>query len=177
MQKIITLRGILLIVPILLSACRNSVSQSATPEKQATNTPAVTATPEITHTPTASATPVIRKTAAPAFVEGRAISPYLVGNNVWLNPGELTWEVSSQAGLRIVRIGGLEYDKNFPSYETLSEWVNQIKAMDAEPMIQVSRFATPEEAAEVVRYFNIETGNRVLFWNIGNESNCNNDGP
>ncbi|MCI4066241.1 malectin domain-containing carbohydrate-binding protein [Micromonospora sp. R77] len=101
--------------------------------------------------------------------QGPAISPLLVGNNVWYNPSDAVWNVSGGAGLKIIRIGGIEYDQNFPSTAQLTTWVNKIKAMGAEPMIQVSSYKSATDAANVVRYFNQQTGNKVKYWNIGNE--------
>jgi hypothetical protein len=119
--------------------------------------------------------PTPTTTAAPALLntEGPRISSLLVGNNVWMYPDLRVWRVSEQAGLKIVRIGGLAYDSNMPSNEMLTGWVNNIKALGAEPMIQVSRFSGAESAAAVVKYFNSETGNKVKYWNIGNEPYCN----
>ncbi len=97
------------------------------------------------------------------------ISRYLVGNNVWWNPDDRIWQLAGQAGLKIVRIGGIEYDRNVPSNEKLTDWVNRIKGIGAEPMIQVSQYRSPEEAANLVRYFNLQSNNKVKFWNIGNE--------
>ncbi len=122
-------------------------------------------------------TPTLPPSPTPAPVllntEGPRISPLLVGNNVWMYPDSRVWSVSKQAGLRIVRIGGIAYDSNMPSNEMLTGWVNNIKVLGAEPMIQVSRFTSAEVAAEVVNYFNVETGNKVKYWNIGNEPYCN----
>ncbi|MFC4150075.1 malectin domain-containing carbohydrate-binding protein [Micromonospora mangrovi] len=100
---------------------------------------------------------------------GPAISPLLVGNNVWYNPSDAVWNVSGGAGLKIIRIGGIEYDQNFPTTTQLTTWVNKIKAMGAEPMIQVSSYRSATDAANVVRYFNQQTGNKVKYWTIGNE--------
>jgi hypothetical protein len=104
---------------------------------------------------------------------GPVISPLLVGNNVWMYPDGRVWSIAGQAGLRIIRIGGTAYDQNMPSTSMLTGWVENIKAMGAEPMIQVSRFGTAEAAAELVKFFNLETGNKVTYWNIGNEPYCN----
>jgi hypothetical protein len=97
------------------------------------------------------------------------ISPLLVGNNVWFKPDDKIWNASRDAGLKIIRIGGAAYDHHMPSMEQLTEWVNHIKAMGAEPMIQISQYQSATNAAEVVRYFNLTTSNRVTYWNIGNE--------
>ncbi|MBN1362012.1 MAG: hypothetical protein JW993_15560 [Sedimentisphaerales bacterium] len=97
------------------------------------------------------------------------ISPLLVGVNVWMNPSDRVWNASRGAGLKIIRIGGGAYDRRMPSNGQLTEWVNRIKAIGAVPMIQVSQFQSADQAADVVRHFNVTTGNRVRYWNIGNE--------
>lgn len=104
---------------------------------------------------------------------GQAISPILVGNNVWyINPSEEVWQKTAESGLTLIRIGGHRYDVEMPSKETLLDWVNRIQGMNAEPMLQVSQYQTPKQAAEIVKFFNIEkNGNKapIKFWNIGNE--------
>lgn len=104
-----------------------------------------------------------------ANLSAQTISPLLVGNNVWYKPNDTVWNASRGAGLKIIRIGGGAPDHKMPSIEQLTEWVNRIKTMGAEPMIQVSQYQTASNAAEVVRYFNLTTSNRVTYWNIGNE--------
>lgn len=101
------------------------------------------------------------------------ISPLLVGNNVWMYPDSRVWDISAKAGLKLVRIGGIAFDENPPSLTMLTGWINHIKALGAEPMLQVSRFKGPEAAASLVRYFNIEKKTPIKYWNIGNEPFCN----
>jgi len=122
--------------------------------------------------PSASAAP----TAARLSLAFTGISPYLVGNNVWAYPDPTVWEAAGKAGLKILRIGGNGWQANLPGNDVLTDWIDHIKAMGAEPMLQVPSQATPDEAAGLVRYFNLETRNTVKFWNIGNETHCNNDG-
>lgn len=101
---------------------------------------------------------------------GAAISPYLVGANVWHNPNDDVWQVSSQAGLQIVRIGGGAYDRRMPSNEQLMQWCQQIRGMNAEPMIQVSQYLSSRQAAAIVQFFNVDKNMGIKFWNIGNET-------
>jgi len=101
--------------------------------------------------------------------QAQQISPYLTGTNVWYNPSDAVWAVHATAGHKIMRIGGHAYDDAMPSKEQLTIWVNKIKAMGAEPLIQVSQYQSAEAAAALVRYFNVETKNTVRFWGIGNE--------
>lgn len=106
-------------------------------------------------------------------VQSQAISPTLVGTNVWYNdPGELAWQVVEEADFKIIRIGGHAYDRNLPSKETLLDWVQKIRKAGAEPLIQVSQYGTAEDAAEIVRFFNVEMKGKipaVKYWGIGNE--------
>jgi hypothetical protein len=105
------------------------------------------------------------------------ISPYLIGTNVWYNPNNAVWQVQSTAGHKIIRIGGHAYDRTMPSIQQLTTWVNLIKDMGAEPLIQVSQYQNAEAAAAIVRHFNVETNNPVKFWGIGNEPWLQRDKP
>ena len=115
--------------------------------------------------------------SAQAAVRGPVISPILVGNNLWYYPDAAALQITSKAGLKIVRIGGSELDSNMPSNAQLTTWVNQIKAMGAEPLIQVSQYRSAADAAAVVKYLNFTINNPVKYWSIGNEPLCQNGRP
>ena len=104
---------------------------------------------------------------------GPEISPRLVGTNVWyINPNDMVWDLVGQAGVQTIRIGGHSYDKRMPDNETLLNWVRRIQSMGAEAVIQVSKYGTAEDAANLVRFFNIEMQDEIApvkYWNIGNE--------
>lgn len=115
----------------------------------------------------------------PAFnICAQQISPYLFGQNMWLTDGsegrpgyiDRLWSKIEASGVKIVRIGGIGYDKNMPSIETLTKWVTAIKAIGAEPLLQVSQFQSAEQAAALVKHFNKDHDLKVTFWSIGNES-------
>lgn len=105
------------------------------------------------------------------------ISPYLFGQNMWLTEGsegrpgyiDQLWPKVKESGIQLIRIGGAGYDRNMPDLETLTSWVKSIKAIGAEPLLQVSKFKTPEESAKLVSYFNNTTTTKIKFWSIGNE--------
>ncbi|WP_338359577.1 hypothetical protein [Yeosuana marina] len=104
--------------------------------------------------------------------EGIAISPMLVGNNVWYkNPSQLVWDLTAECGVGSLRIGGNNYNDTMPSKAELLDWVTRAQAMGAEPIMQVSQFATAAEVADYVKYFNIDlaSGKKIKYWNIGNE--------
>jgi hypothetical protein len=101
------------------------------------------------------------------------ISPDLVGTNLWFyDPSELVWKLTKECGVKTIRIGGHGYDTKLPSNETLLEWVRNIQAIGAEPVLQVSQYQPAEVAANLVRLFNIEKHegiSPIKYWNIGNE--------
>lgn len=110
----------------------------------------------------------------------KPISPILVGTNVWFNQlSKQVWKLTEQSGVKSIRIGGHAYDDEMPSREQLLDWVKKIQAMGAEPIIQVSQYDSPEAAAEIVEFFNVDlaSGKAVKYWNIGNEPWLQNNKP
>ncbi len=103
----------------------------------------------------------------------QSISPRLVGTNVWyFDPGAQVWDLTKQSGVQTIRIGGHAYDRKLPDNATLLDWVKKIQEVGAETVLQVSQYGTAEDAANLVRFFNIEKKGEVdpiKYWNIGNE--------
>jgi len=106
------------------------------------------------------------------------ISPYIYGQNLWLTQGSEgrkgyiqngLWPKIKDSGVKIVRIGGNGYDRSMPSMDTLTLWVKSIKSIGAEPFLQVSKYKSSHEAAELVKYFNIENNLQIKYWSISNE--------
>jgi hypothetical protein len=106
------------------------------------------------------------------------ISHYLFGQNLWLTdgaegrPGYIEaslWPVVQESGVKMIRIGGNGYDQKLPGFDTLTMWVKSIKAIGAEPMMQVSKYESAEKAASVVKHFNVDNDLRIKYWVIGNE--------
>ena len=110
----------------------------------------------------------------------RPISPLLVGTNVWyIDPSQQVWDLTKESGVTSIRIGGHKYDDEMPSNAQLGRLGYRIQKMGAEPIFQVSQYATSETAADLVRFFNVElaTGKAIKYWNIGNEPWLQNDKP
>lgn len=105
------------------------------------------------------------------LINAQEISPYLVGSNYWyqLDQKPEVMSIIAESGMKTIRIGGNGYNKNMPDNATLEQWVNQIKGMGMEPIMQVSAFASAADAASVVQYFNVDTDNPIKLWAIGNE--------
>jgi hypothetical protein len=83
------------------------------------------------------------------------------------------WQLVTDCGVQSIRIGGIGYDNGLPSNATLMDWITRIKKMGAEPIMQVSRFRTAQQAADLVTYFNKTSNVRVTYWSIGNEPDLN----
>jgi hypothetical protein len=112
--------------------------------------------------------------------QAQEISPMLVGVNVWyIDPSQEVWDLTEQCGVTSLRIGGHSYDDNMPSNDQLKDWVSRIQSMGAEPIMQVSQYDTPEAAAALVKFFNVDlaTGKAIKYWNIGNEPWLQNGRP
>ena len=107
----------------------------------------------------------------------QTISPRMVANNLWLasasspstTPSTTVMNLAGAAGIRLIRIGGNQYDQGMPSNQALLTWVNRIRAIGAIPLIQVSQFGSPAAAAATVEYINLTSGADVTYWSIGNE--------
>jgi len=105
-----------------------------------------------------------------------AISPYSYGSNhgPWAAvPYELL-PAADAAGLTFLRFpGGNWGDLNNLSPRHVDDFIALCRRMGAEPSISVRlrNGGTPEAAAELVRYTNIEKGYGVRYWSIGNEPN------
>ena len=117
------------------------------------------------------------------------ISPYMYGVNAWLpnqvgggdggnivNLGGILdqlWDRVGEGNPRIIRIGGIAYDDNRPSTDQYVGWINAIRAVGAEPLVQVARGkdnnSTSAQAAALVNELNNVRGLNIRFWSIANE--------
>jgi hypothetical protein len=114
----------------------------------------------------------------PAVAGAQAISPYLFGQNYWLEQGSeggrpgylhLLWPQVTASGVRLVRIGGNAYEHEFPAEERLFAMIAAVRAAGAEPLLQVPSRFTAAEAEALVRRLNASPATRVRLWSIGNE--------
>ncbi|MHB8873796.1 MAG: hypothetical protein ACYC8T_08940 [Myxococcaceae bacterium] len=105
---------------------------------------------------------------------GGSARGYLVGQNAWMDRnygGQLyrLWPRVQESGVRLMRIGGNGYNTTPPSNAQYLEWIDAIRGIGAEPLVQVSSNITPAAAAALVRYVNFTMNRGVKFWSIGNE--------
>lgn len=99
------------------------------------------------------------------FVYGANLGPFAVP------PG--LFEEAAQSGIRFLRFPHGEWgDQNDLSEFNIDLFIKMAALIGAEPSIAVRlRDGTPEKAAELVRYTNIEQAYDVQYWYVGNEPN------
>lgn len=102
-----------------------------------------------------------------------AISPFVYGTNFgpWaVVPFDLQPQAEA-AGITYLRFPGGEWgDEHDLRPFHIDPFIELAREMGAEPSISVRlEGGTPEAAAEVVRYVNVEQGYDVRYWSIGNE--------
>tara|TARA_R110000868_G_scaffold304437_17_gene565289 strand:+ start:22260 stop:23594 length:1335 start_codon:yes stop_codon:yes gene_type:complete len=110
-------------------------------------------------------------------IQAQEISPYLMGQNYWLENGDegrvghihKLWDKVEASGVKTIRIGGNGYQNNFPDRARLNNMIDSIKAIGAEPILQVSSTFTDLQAKELVEYYSKDNSRKVTFWSIGNE--------
>lgn len=101
------------------------------------------------------------------------ISPYVYGSNLYYSviPPDLMPQAQA-LGLKYLRWGSSDSDRRNVNKPQLDLFILQARQLGAEPAVTVRLLGgTPEEAAEIVRYVNIEKNHNVRYWSIGNEPN------
>lgn len=102
------------------------------------------------------------------------INPYVYGSNLGLYgviPPDLMPEAQA-LGITFLRFGGGESDRRDVPRSQVDLFMYQVRQLGAEPLLTVRLFnGTPEKAADMVRYTNIEKDYNIRYWSIGNEPN------
>jgi hypothetical protein len=112
--------------------------------------------------------------------------PKQIGSNFYNGKLETKWDAVEASGVKIMRYGGIGVDKHaVPSAaETRAQYVAMVDAMrlrGIEPVLQVpvrdgaANEVTPQQAADLVRYINLDQQKGVKYWSIGNEPNLGAD--
>jgi hypothetical protein len=125
--------------------------------------------------PAAAPTPVPGTLYVDAGQRLGPISPLVYGTNYgpWSSvPYELLPQAEN-AGIKLLRFpGGNWGDRNSLRSYQIDQFMTLAELMGAEPYVCVRLLdGTPEAAAELVRYANVEKGYNVRYWGIGNEPN------
>jgi hypothetical protein len=101
------------------------------------------------------------------------ISPLVYGSNYgpWISLSVDGLQPAYDSGVTILRFpAGSWGDHNDIQTYQIDQFISLIEKMEATAMIDVRLLGgTPEQAAELVRYVNIEMKYGVIYWGIGNE--------
>jgi hypothetical protein len=113
------------------------------------------------------------------FSKAQQISPFLVGNNYWNRGASLDTLMKpggamDTANFKIIRIGG--FGANGYSTTDFVNFVKQIRAIGAEPIVQVYSAYTDLQAINLITAVNITNNLNVKYWSIGNEPDHPNGG-
>src|SRR5690349_14509962 len=107
------------------------------------------------------------------------ISPLVYGSNhgPWIALSVDGLQPAYDSGLTILRFpGGSWGDHNDVKTYQIDQFMSLLEKMNAQAMINVRLLGgTPEQAAEMVRYVNVEMKYDVTYWGIGNEPTLFND--
>jgi len=165
---------LILIALVLLTACMPAGPTSLpSPTDTPTPLPSRTAAPTSLSSPTVTLTPVPDVLYVDPGMELGPISPYVYGSNYgpWTAVPAGKMEDALQSHVTTLRYPGGEWgDSNDVQTYHLDAFLNLCKQMGAIPTISVRLLGgTPEAAAELVRYANIEQGYKIRYWSIGNE--------
>ena len=164
----------LILLFIFLAGCAPA-APAPTP-LQTETLPAVAATP-------APPTPLPAPTAVPSAqadilyvdpgLELGPISPLVYGTNhgPWAAVPATRIEDAYNLPVKVIRFPGGEWgDRNTLQSYQIDQFMDFCKRIGATANINVRTMTgTPEEAAELVRYVNIEKGYGIRYWAIGNE--------
>ena len=101
----------------------------------------------------------------------------LFGQNHWLAQGDenrtgylhLLWPKVKESGVQLIRIGGNHYEVEPPSWARWTAMVDSVQAIGVEPLLQVPRQFTAEQATRLVKHFNRPGRRPIRYWSIGNE--------
>ena len=156
------------ILILILSACA-----PAAPTTIASAPPTLIPTPTALPRPTLIPTPVPDALFVDPSLSLGPISPLVYGSNYgpWLAVSFPMLDAAYNSGVTILRFpGGSWGDQNDVTPLQIDQIMTFAKQLGAKVMISVRLVdGTPEKAAQLVRYTNVEKKYGVEFWSIGNE--------
>jgi hypothetical protein len=114
------------------------------------------------------------------------ISPLFFGLNAWMpdstggrflnGPLHKRWNDVRSTRAQAVRYGGISFDRDKPTNHQYLKMVDSIQSLGMEPIIQVSYWKgrySPQQAAALVKYLNVDKKRNIKYWSIGNEPDHN----
>jgi alpha-L-arabinofuranosidase len=163
------MKRLFVIVIIFLSACAPSAPTATPVVPTALPTPTATAVPTLTPLPT----PLPDTLFVDPSVSLGPISPLIYGSNYgpWLTVPFYNLQQAYDSGIKILRFpAGAWGDHNDVTPLQIDQFMDFANKMGATAIFHVRLLdGTPEQAAEMVRYTNIERKYNIQYWSIGNE--------
>lgn len=130
-------------------------------------------------TPTVIPTPYPKALFIDPNISLGGISPLVYGSNYgpWISLSVDGLQPAYDSGITILRFpAGSWGDHNDVKSYHIDQFMSLVEKMGATAMINTRLLGgTPEQAAEMVRYVNVEMKYDVVYWGIGNEPTLYND--
>ncbi len=163
------MKRLLIILIIILSACAPSAPTAAPVVPTVLPTPTATAVPS----PTPFPSPIPDTLFVDPSVSLGQISPLIFGSNYgpWRTVPFYNLQQAYDSGIKILRFpAGAWGDHNDVTPLQIDQFMDFANKMGATAIFHVRLLdGTPEQAAEMVRYTNLERKYNVQYWSIGNE--------
>ena len=162
---------IITLISLFLAGCGAVLTPTAT--QIASVTPTVIPSPTTFPTSTAIPTPVPGTLFVDPSISLGPISPLIYGSNYgpWLTVPFYMLPQAYDSGIKILRFpAGAWGDHNDVTHMQIDQFMDFANKMRATAIFHVRLLdGTPEQAAEMVRYTNVEKKYNVQYWSIGNE--------
>ena len=161
------MKRLFVLLIFFLSACAPSAPTAAPV------IPTVLPTPTTVPAPTSLPTPLPDTLFVDPSVSLGSISPLIYGSNYgpWLTVPFYNLQQAYDSGIKILRFpAGAWGDHNDVTHLQIDQFMDFANKMGATAIFHVRLLdGTPEQAAEMVRYTNLERKYNVQYWSIGNE--------
>jgi glycosyl hydrolase family 39 (putative alpha-L-iduronidase) len=168
MLRILT---VVILISLFLAGCRAALTPNAT--QIAPVAPTIIPTSTTFPTPTVAPTPVPGTLFVDPSISLGPISPLIYGSNYgpWLTVPFYMLPQAYDSGIKILRFPGGEWgDHNNATPLQIDQFMDFANKVGATAIFSVRLLGgTPEQAAEMVRYTNLEKKYNVQYWSIGNE--------
>lgn len=162
---------VITLISILLAGCGTAPTPIATQTASIAST--VIPSPTTFPTSTSIPTPVPDTLFVDPSISLGPISPLVYGSNYgpWLTVPFYMLPQAFDSGIKILRFpAGAWGDHNDVTHMQIDQFMDFAHKMGATAIFHVRLLdGTPEQAAEMVRYTNIEKNYNVQYWAIGNE--------
>jgi Glycosyl hydrolases family 39 len=160
-----------ILISLSLTGCGTSYTPTAGPTASAA--PTAIPSPTTFLTPTAIPTPIPDTLFVDPSISLGPISPLIYGSNYgpWLIVPFYMLPQAYDSGIKILRFPAGEWgDRNNVTPLQIDQFMDFANKVGATAIFHVRLLdGTPEQAAEMVRYTNVEKKYNVQYWSIGNE--------